>query len=163
MTAISYSLLMLLLKMAIILEWIRIFVPHRTRNIFYWSSVILILVNSGFYIAGIAVTFGNCRPMEKLWHFWIPGTCLESRGRDIASGAINLALDVFILALPQKIIRTLQMNARRKIGIAVAFSVGLLYVCLLLSSLSGSKMSISTKSLFITASLRLQSAVCKPF
>lgn len=162
MTAISYGLLMLLLKMAIILEWIRIFVPHRTRNLFYWSSVILILINSGFYIASIAITFGNCRPLEKLWHFWIPGTCIESRGRDIASGVMNLALDVFIVALPQRMIWTLKMNVRRKIGVAIAFSVGLLYVCLLFPSSSGSEVDISTKALSIIASLRLQSAVYKP-
>ncbi|POS71822.1 hypothetical protein DHEL01_v209784 [Diaporthe helianthi] len=133
MIAITYGLLMLLLKTAIVLEWIRIFVPHRTRNIFYWSSVILVLVNSGFYIASIAITFGNCRPLEKLWHFWLPGTCLESRGRDIASGVMNLALDVFILALPQSIIWTLKMDARRKTGVAVAFSTGLLVIAAAIS------------------------------
>ena len=95
---------MLLLKTAIMLEWIRIFVPLRTRNIFYWSSVILILMNGVFYAAGIAVALAACWPMERRWHFWVAGTCMESRACDIASAAINLVLDTFILVLPQRII-----------------------------------------------------------
>ncbi|KAG8165864.1 hypothetical protein KVR01_004416 [Diaporthe batatas] len=126
--AISYALLLLLLKSAILLEWIRIFVPHRTRNIFYWTSVILMLSNVGFQIAGIAVMFGSCRPLHKMWHFWIPGTCIETKGIHIAIATINLAMDAFILALPQRIIFSLQMNTRRKVGVAIIFSVGLLYV-----------------------------------
>lgn len=119
---------MLLLKTAILLERIRIFVPHGTRNIFYWSSVILIMINAGFYISSIAVTFGNCRPLEKVWHFWVTGTCIDSKGRDVAGAAINLVLDISILAIPQRIIWTLHMDERRKIGVAIAFSVGLMYV-----------------------------------
>jgi hypothetical protein len=149
---------MLLLKTAIMLEWIRIFVPHHTRNIFYWSSVILILMNAVFYAAGIAVALAACRPMEKRWHFWVAGTCMESRSRDIASAAINLVLDTFILALPQRIIWNLQTNARRRTSFAVAFSVGLLYVCLPFTLAIW--LQDDTKNLLFTAeSLWLQLAV----
>jgi hypothetical protein len=148
---------MLLLKTAVMLEWIRIFVPHRTRNIFYWSSIILIAMNAVF-AAGIAVALAACRPMEKRWHFWVAGTCMESRARDIASAAINLVLDTFILALPQRIIWNLQTNARRKTSFAVAFSVGLLYVFLLFTAAIW--LQDDTKNVLFTAeSLWLQLAV----
>lgn len=117
---------MLLLKTAILLEWIRIFVPNRKRNIFYWSSIALIMINGGFYTGSIAVYFGYCQPLEKLWHFWLPGTCLAFKSRDVLSSAFNLVMDVFILLLPQRTTWTLQMSRRHRIGVSVVFSVGLL-------------------------------------
>lgn len=104
------------------------------------------VINAGFYISSIAVTFGNCRPLEKVWHFWVEGTCIDSKGRDVAGAAINLVLDISILAIPQKIIWTLHMDKRRKIGVAIAFSVGLLYVLFYWPLLPGIKGS-STKVL----------------
>ncbi|KAI5924285.1 hypothetical protein F4810DRAFT_664634, partial [Camillea tinctor] len=33
-----YSISIAFIKIAIILEWLRIFNPRRTRGVFYWSS-----------------------------------------------------------------------------------------------------------------------------
>lgn len=126
MLRISYALQMLLAKTAIMLEWSRIFVPHGTRNAFYWVSRALIVINALVYIIGGSVAVAACIPAEKLWHPWVKGHCSSRRAADISTAWFNLFMDVSILLLPQSIIWKLQMTKARKIGIALIFSVGLL-------------------------------------
>lgn len=118
---------MLLLKTAILVEWRRIFTPHHARDKFFWATTIAMGVNVAFYICVIATTIGGCRPVERPWHFWLSGTCIDRKARDVVSASFNLIMDVLILILPQKIIWNLQMSRRRKIGLSIVFSVGLLY------------------------------------
>jgi len=127
---ICYSLMMLMLKTAILIEWVRIFVPDRKRNIFYWASAMLIFINVGAYASAIFTTFAGCRPLEKVWHFWVPGVCIDRKNRDIVNAALNLMIDLFILVLPQKTIWRLQMTKRRKMAVSVVFSIGILTVAL---------------------------------
>lgn len=161
MVSICFGLLMTLLKTAILLEWVRIFVPHRTRNVFYWSSVTLMLINGGFYVGSTIGILGACRPFVRLWHFWVPGTCTEQQfARNVISAVFNLVMDTFILILPQRIIWTLQMSSRRRVEVSIAFSVGLLYVCPSLSSLAlVVKMRSDTDVLSTPALLRWPLAV----
>lgn len=123
---ITYSLVMLLAKMAILLEWTRIFVPHGTRTSFYWTSRILIALNTGMYIAAITATALGCIPQEKFWYTWIEGKCINRKNLDICTATFNLMMDLFILILPQKVIWTLRMTQSRKLGVSFVFSVGLL-------------------------------------
>ncbi|KAI0173110.1 hypothetical protein GGR52DRAFT_571608 [Hypoxylon sp. FL1284] len=121
-----YGLNMLFAKPAVLLEWIRIFVPRPTRNAFFVTCWILIVINCRFYIAGIlAVNFG-CHPREKSWYTWLPGTCVDRKRMDIVSSYINLASDIAILLLPQRVIWSLNMSPKRRIGISVIFSMGVL-------------------------------------
>jgi hypothetical protein len=117
---------MFMLKPAILIEWMRIFVPIRTRNLFFWVSWILIAVDMMLYACAVLTTFAACQPIQKLWYFWLNGTCINRKTRDIINAAFNLALDAFILLLPQSVIWKLQMSARRRVGISIVFSVGLL-------------------------------------
>lgn len=161
MVSICFGLLMTLLKTAILLEWIRIFVPHRTRNVFYWSSVTLMLINGGFYVGSIIGILSACRPFEKLWHFWVPGTCNDQTfPRNVMSAVFNLVMDTFVLILPQRVIWTLQMIPKRRAEVSMVFSVGLLYVCPRLPSVAlVHKMRSDTDVLSNPASLRWPLAV----
>lgn len=118
-------------KAAILLEWKRIFVPRGTRNTFYWAAWFLISLNSLFYfIALFFMIFAN-KPVEKSWNVLLPGTTLFSRKElDIVATAINLAVDVTIFLLPQRVIWSLQMARSRKIGLSCMFSLGLMFVSL---------------------------------
>ncbi|KAI1802860.1 hypothetical protein F4811DRAFT_562889 [Daldinia bambusicola] len=123
---ICYCLTMTFSKPAILLEWIRIFVPHHERNAFYWTAWALIVINVALYISSCIATIFNCTPPNKSWKPWVEGFCSDRRALDVGMGFFNLAMDVFILVLPQRVIWRLQMTKARRIGVTVVFSVGVL-------------------------------------
>ncbi|KAI1824651.1 hypothetical protein F4861DRAFT_504997 [Xylaria intraflava] len=121
-----YSFAMLFLKTAILHHWIRIFVPKGTRNWFYWIARSIMVANILLYSAAIIVSNLACFPHVKLWQFWVPGRCIDKRNLDLSTSSFNLVFDLCTLLLPQKVIWGLQMDLKRKIGISVIFSIGIL-------------------------------------
>ncbi|KAI0101050.1 hypothetical protein GGR51DRAFT_563698 [Nemania sp. FL0031] len=95
--------MMLFAKTAVLLEWIRIFVADRQRSTFFYAACSLIGINAGIH-----------------------GKCIDRYVLDTFTAFINLAIDLGIFLLPQKIIWKLQMSKKRKIGVSVLFSVGLI-------------------------------------
>ncbi|KAI1114233.1 hypothetical protein F5Y14DRAFT_415118 [Nemania sp. NC0429] len=116
-----------LVKAAILLEWVRIFVARGTRNYFFWIAQCLLTVNALINIAALFIINLTCIPHEKIWNrLMVRGHCLQGHAIDITSASINLAIDLLILLLPQRVIWTLQLSTNRKRGIAAIFAVGLL-------------------------------------
>lgn len=125
---VLYSISLPLIKASILLEWSRIFVPMGTRNAFWWICNILVVLQLSFMVAIVFALCFACVPYQKIWDLTTPGTCLDKTRIEIASAGINLGADIIILALPQKVIWSLQMGIKRKIGVSVVFSLGVLYV-----------------------------------
>lgn len=124
-----YCLTMLFAKSAIIIEWLRIFVPTKTRSPFYWACIAVMAINNTFYVAGILFIGLKCRPVRKLWWPMAYGTCIElqkSRELDYSSSWVNLVLDLALLIIPQATIWKLRLPARRKIGVSLVFSLGVM-------------------------------------
>ncbi|RYP53962.1 hypothetical protein DL769_010422 [Monosporascus sp. CRB-8-3] len=120
-----YGAGMLLMKWAILWEWIRVFVPRHSRNGFYWACQAVIAVNIVFYLTAIILTNLACTPYRRNWDKTVPGTCLDIRVINLSTAVINLVVDVVILALPQKVIWDLQMSGRRRVGISLIFAIGI--------------------------------------
>ncbi|KAI1773207.1 hypothetical protein F4818DRAFT_423571 [Hypoxylon cercidicola] len=121
-----YSLTMLFAKAAILIEWIHVFVPLPNRNAFFWICCAIIIVNTMLYVAAIIATQLACIPREKLWFPTISGTCINRKPLDECVIVFNLAVDILILLLPQRVIWKLNLKGKQKIGISVIFSVGIL-------------------------------------
>ncbi|KAK3389679.1 hypothetical protein B0H63DRAFT_103002 [Podospora didyma] len=121
-----YSASMLFAKNAILFEWSRIFVPAGTRNAFFWFTRVLIVANTMLYFAGIIAGVFMCKPIAKSWDFFIHGECLDRRQVHGSMVCFNLAIDLFILILPQKVIWSLQMTRSRRLGVSIIFSIGLM-------------------------------------
>ncbi|RYC56654.1 hypothetical protein CHU98_g9555 [Xylaria longipes] len=64
--------------------------------------------------------------VNQNWNLLIPGKCLHTTGLAVGVSATNLAFDVIIFLLPQKVIWGLRMRFWAKIGISIVFSIGLL-------------------------------------
>ncbi|KAI1448855.1 hypothetical protein F5Y02DRAFT_283264 [Annulohypoxylon stygium] len=123
---VFYSITLPLLKIAILTEWTRMLVPRGTRNAFMWFCYGVI---ASQVMAMVAIVFALCFvciPYEKIWDLTLPGHCINKLHVDIGAATVHLATDLVILCLPQKVIWGLQLSFRKKLGVSVFFSLGIL-------------------------------------
>jgi hypothetical protein len=120
------------LKVAILLEWMRIFNPTSTRNSFFWTCHTILWINVLFYSASFFAINLACFPREKIWDVTIiEGHCIDQNNLYLAGTIVNLISDVAILFIPQKVIWTLNMSLHKRIGVSLIFAIGLLCVSIL--------------------------------
>ncbi|KAI1180243.1 hypothetical protein F4777DRAFT_598147 [Nemania sp. FL0916] len=116
----------LLLKASILLEWLRIFAPARSRNAFVISCWVLLAADILLYAAILVALNLTCRPFQKIWDKTLPGTCIDFKKIHLCAAIVNLNLNIAILILPQKIIWSLQMSRSNKVGVSTVFAIGFL-------------------------------------
>lgn len=124
-----YALVITPLKVAIILQIRRIFMPHRhslhTRSILVWIIDGFLLLNVLFYFALFLFVFLACRPLEHAWNPLVAGTCVKDKMvLHIVSASINTVSDLIIVIFPQPVIWRLELTMRRKWGLSAVFLLG---------------------------------------
>lgn len=130
---ILYCIDMFLIKLAILLQLLRVFVPlRRKRNAMFWACHSLIWLNFFYYTVYIFLAIFTCNPVKKGWsqrvYPPIKGSCLDLGATYIAGAVINTASDFSIVILPQTLVWRLQLSLKRKIGLCSIFLIGLLWV-----------------------------------
>ncbi|KAI1770226.1 hypothetical protein F4818DRAFT_433856 [Hypoxylon cercidicola] len=171
----------LISKTAILLDWIHIFVPNGTRNFFFWTCRFLLFSTVIAYAAMLFVDNLICSPIQVLWDPFAEGSCFSRLScaplealwnapnnrtcRDprtvmrIYTSTINLTSNFFILILPQRVIWKLHMPSKNKIGVSIAFTMGIVAIvasCFRVASAS----QLSSKDLtYVSASLLIWSLV----
>jgi len=124
---VLYFVALLLLKIAIFLDWIHIFVGSPgIRGSFYWACIGNIVVNAIFYTVTIFVMIFACTPRSKIWNRFEEGTCVNVFAVTVASSFFNFLLDLVMLGMPQGIIWRLQLSTKKKVAISLLFAVGVL-------------------------------------
>jgi hypothetical protein len=126
---VCYSFVLPLLKVAIMIDWCRMFVPHgsTTKNAFWWGCVVISFVQIGAAVATIIALNLQCIPHQAIWDFTIPNPkCFKLYHLQVSSATIQLVSDVAIFLLPQRVIWTLKMSWRKRLGVSVIFGLGLL-------------------------------------
>ncbi|KAK5989754.1 hypothetical protein PT974_08014 [Cladobotryum mycophilum] len=123
-----YSVVMIFAKTAILFEWTHIFVPTSTRNAFFWTCRVMMILNFLLYSAGMIAEGVTCIPIAKTWTPWLSGKCIDKKFLDVSTACFNLAMDLLILFLPQGVIWKLQMTRNRKMGVSIIFSFGILTI-----------------------------------
>ncbi|KAI0110923.1 hypothetical protein GGR51DRAFT_510532 [Nemania sp. FL0031] len=88
-----YPVTLLTIKMAILIEWQRIFVPPGTRGSFYWACCVLIVFNTLFYTSTFIAANLACIPYRAIWDITISGRCINSKGLITSGAIINFVLD----------------------------------------------------------------------
>ena len=117
---------MTLLKVSILLQVLRIFVPQRQGNRWiFWTTTGLITANVLFYIIEFFLVVLQCSPRERGWNKRIPGKCIGS-SNIIYTAGFNVLNDILILIIPLARIWRLQMSTQKKIGLSLIFSTGIL-------------------------------------
>lgn len=126
LAGVFYTACLPLLKISILLEWLGMFVPRGRRNWFFWAAWFMIGLQIAFGVAIVIALNLACIPTKKKWEFWVPGKCINAHNIEVVSASFQLGSDLFVLLVPQKIIWDLQMSWRKRLGVSVIFSLGIL-------------------------------------
>lgn len=124
---LTYFVTVAFIKLAIVYQWIHLFVPRHTRNAFWWTCQTIGWMNwLACMIMMFMVAFG-CKPIAKFYNPLLLGTCVDTLPTIYIAPAINLVFDIVALVLPQKVIWGLQLSLKKRLGISFLFALGLLY------------------------------------
>ncbi|KAI4213374.1 MAG: hypothetical protein LQ349_009283, partial [Xanthoria aureola] len=125
-SGILYGIIVTLIKVSILLQYLRIFVPHRKGNLPLFVAIhvvmsCIILIYSVETIFMIIM----CLPREKIWNKLEPGGhCFNAHVAYMATGIFNVLSDFAILILPMVPIWKLQLPMRKKIMMLAVFATG---------------------------------------
>jgi hypothetical protein len=116
-----------LLKACILIFYLRIFPGNPIRQLFLYT----LAFNFVCLVVFDFITIFQCHPVSFYWTSWDglhEGTCISINTLVWVNAAVSIALDFWILGLPLSQLRHLQLHWKRKLGVALMFGVGLLYV-----------------------------------
>lgn len=111
-------------KLSFLFLYMRIFPTPKFRILCLASIAVIIGGSIGF----IVVTIFQCLPVQKYWDRSVPGHCIDNAAFRWSWAPFNTILDVWVCVIPLPVIRRLQMNTFKKVGIMLLFSLGL-FVC----------------------------------
>ncbi|GJN86936.1 hypothetical protein PLIIFM63780_010518 [Purpureocillium lilacinum] len=110
-------------KLSILAFYLRLFPGTIVRRLI-WGTIVM--TGSFIIIYDLMVIF-QCKPVSHYWLGWdgeSKGSCLSINALVWANAASSITLDVWMLALPLAQLRALQLHWKKKIGVALMFSVG---------------------------------------
>lgn len=126
-TWIMYGIVIAFVKLSLLLQYLKIFMPIRNSNFMVLVTYFVIWSTSIFYLVTTFFEIFACNPREMFWNRLITnGRCFNISAVNISSAVINCISDFVILLLPQGVIWRLQMPFRRKLGISAIFLTGFL-------------------------------------
>ncbi|KAK1844648.1 CFEM domain-containing protein [Colletotrichum chrysophilum] len=124
---IIYTVSIGTLKASILFFYLRVF------NLVSPTFTIILWCTQGFNILNcIAFTIANlnqCKPFWFAWEGWDgrhPGYCVNLTAMLVSHGAINIALDVWMLVLPVTQVLWLNLRKRQKLEILCMFGLGII-------------------------------------
>lgn len=122
-----YAPCILFLKLSILFQYIRIFMPNRQPRVLYWSTILLAGANAVSYLVLLLMQIWSCTPMRKSWDPLVTGGyCLDTSALNVSASSINVISDVAIFILPQAVIWRLNMPLRQKIQVSTIFLIAAL-------------------------------------
>lgn len=114
-----------LTKISICLFYLRVFPARPFRMMTY----IVIGLNTGFLIAFVMISVLQCRPIKGAWLHWDGEghySCNNINAQGWSAAAINMVLDLIVMALPLRELYRLNLSLRKKLFVMSMFSLGIL-------------------------------------
>lgn len=111
-----------------------------------------------FYIVVVFLMLFGCSPIQKAWTPWLAGHCINVGAVGMSSQAVNLVVDLCILAVAQKAIWALiRIDQKQRVRLSLVFCTGLIpcgfaIICVYYSSRMLSGEDFIYDSAFMTAS-----------
>ncbi|KAI1332615.1 hypothetical protein F5Y16DRAFT_356053 [Xylariaceae sp. FL0255] len=109
-----------LVKLSILLLYLRIFPSKKFKIAVY----VLIGVVVSWCITITLLSIFQCKPIEKSYMPWIPGTCIDLVGAEYGSGLPDILTDFFILVLPVTQVLKLKTSKKNKLVVIFFFTIG---------------------------------------
>ncbi|CAI6334198.1 unnamed protein product [Periconia digitata] len=140
--SIFYNISIVLIKVSMLVQVLRVFVPRGSRSKTYYVCHTLIWVNVIYYTIAVFTMIFTCRPINKAWQPWVQGTCLEIGAIAMSTAAVNLVGDLCILAVTQiKIWNLIRVKQSQRIKLSVVFCAAIIpcafaIMCLYYNALS---------------------------
>lgn len=154
-------------RISVVLLYLRVFTTKLSRASSWAVLTYLVCFTLAQIIAGVL----ECKPLSHFWWQGIPGgvkgTCFDLFLYYKINGILNIVGDVAIMILPIPTIWILQTSTARRVGIALVFLSGSLFVSTyvrsgqMLTRISGLIAScIRTASFFTDAKRSLEDPTC---
>lgn len=124
-TEVQYFASIALLKLSLLLFYLRIFPSTGVRRLL-WATVAFDVL---YGIAFVMTALLQCQPISYFWTQWDgehQGTCVNINAVGWANAAVSIFLDVWMLALPLSQLKGLRLHWKKKVGVALMFFVGTL-------------------------------------
>lgn len=116
-----YNLSLTLSKIAVVLQYMRVFVGRRLR-IACWVAMGFI-VTFGFWSVLSAIF--NCVPIQYFWNFsFAGGHCISKKVLWFFNAAFNILTEMVLVALPMPMLKSLDLPKKQKIGLMCIFGLG---------------------------------------
>ena len=124
-TELLYLISVGLIKISILLFYLRIF-PRQSLRRAIWATITICVL---YIIAFVTATALQCIPVRISWEHWDGehhGQCLSLSAVGWSSAAFNIILDLVVMILPIKEVKNLSISRWRKFGVMLMFFGGLL-------------------------------------
>ncbi len=115
-----------MVKISIIFFYLRIFPGNIFRIVLWCTQLFNFLLGTAF----ITAAFLQCTPLSFFWAGWDgehQGQCFNMNAMAWSHAAINIALDVWSLALPATQIYDMNIPVQKKTQVLLLFGFGVLY------------------------------------
>lgn len=115
-------------KVTLLTLYFRLFSPNPKARIAIWLGIVLISV---FYIITVILDLVQCIPRKGDEGRWLGEKARTRCGQpslniSTAQGVVSAVSDVYILIIPLRLVWSLHVTTKRKIGVSVIFLTGLL-------------------------------------
>ncbi|KAH7329579.1 hypothetical protein B0I35DRAFT_474161 [Stachybotrys elegans] len=121
--AVLYFAQIMMIKLTLLFFLLRIFPKHMTRNVILGTMLFNIVFGLTFVITAIF----QCLPVGYFARRWerdaSEGSCIDINAFVWSHAAISIALDIWMLAIPLSRLHTLNLDWKKKIGVALMFFV----------------------------------------
>ncbi|KAF5877911.1 putative integral membrane protein [Botrytis fragariae] len=107
------------LKFSILHLYVQVFGVEKR---FLWTAWILAAFVAIIGVLALSFTATNCQPFSAYWT--LAGHCVDFKPSFLATGILNLVVDILILILPLPKLLRLNMPMRRKFGLFFIFGIG---------------------------------------
>lgn len=119
-----YNLALTMTKIAILVQYIRIFPPRHFRCVCY--AMLCIVTTCGLW--GVLGNVFLCFPVVFFWDDSVAdGRCMNDYIVWFTMAGLNIAQDLVILVLPMPVIRSLQISRSQKKGLITMLALGARY------------------------------------
>ncbi|RDA89813.1 hypothetical protein CP533_0872 [Ophiocordyceps camponoti-saundersi (nom. inval.)] len=112
-----------MIKIALIFFYLRIFPAREVRRLLQGTLGFAAL----FGLVFTAIAIFQCSPINYYWWRWDgehSGRCLDMNAITWSNAGVSIAIDIWMLAIPLWQLKSLKLDWKKKVGVAIMFCVG---------------------------------------